>query len=470
MARIWGRSNGSSGVVANGSSGLVNSHETPQAEIAPPRYSPVASLESIGMHNETLRAQIEGIELGFDHFETVKSSFRGLLSPLSELLSDFEATKKRSHETKMKLDLLQDAHEALSARHRAALGEFDTVVEDRNAQQRENRELHQRAQRFESALGETQTELRDVAAVREKLERLLEAQTRQTTAHAEEIDRVKTQLVSNDEAIANLELLLKAAGDERALLAHENETIRESWQSLSSNFDAVSQRVADCESLIEQGGHRIAELEQTLSAEQAKHANLRSKHLEHIERSRSEIAGLGNTVQAVRGRADVAEKILGEARAQLREKIDELRAAERRLLESGIQIDALEKNVRTLKDDLAAANERIASAERIRFGLADQVTNLGNSLKSREVALQSANSKVEHLTSRLDEAAKAAQREREEWERRLTTLKEAFDREHAERNLAEGALQASRAERQQTQACPASRCRKPRQRALAPSR
>jgi chromosome segregation ATPase len=439
---------------------VIGSEETPRtevaprAEISPPRYSPVATLEAIGMHNETLRAQIENVELGFDHFESVKNSFRSLLSPLSELLEDFEATKKRSHETKMKLDLLQDAHDALGARHRATLGEFDSAVEDRNAQQRENRELQQRAQRFEASLSETQGELRDVVAAKEKLERLLEIETRQTTAHAEEIERFKAQLAANDQTIASLELSHKSAGDKAILLGQENATLRESWQSLSGSFDAASQRIADFESTIEQNAHRIAELEQALTNEQSKHAGLRARHLEHVERSRAEIAGLGNTVQGVRGRADVAEKILAEARAQLREKIDELRAAERRLLENGIQIDALEKSLRTMKDDLSAANERIAGSERLRLGLADQVNSLGNALKIRDTALHSATAKVEHLTARLDDAAKAAQRDREEWERRTAALREAFEREHAQRNLAEGALQASRAERQQTRRAP----------------
>jgi crescentin len=448
MARIWGRS-GRSLTVSGGA-------ETPQSEIAPPRYSPIASLETIGMHNETLRLQIESIELGFDHFEAVKGSFRGLLSPLSDLLADFEATKKRAHETKLKLNLLQDAHEALGARHKSALAEFDTVAEDRNAQQRENRELQQRAQRSETALAETQSELRDVAAARERLERLLESETRQTAARVEEVERLKTQLTSNDESIAGFEIAMKAAADEKALLSQDYAALHESWQTLSSKCDMVSQQFADAESSIDERDHRIAELEQALIGERTNHAGLRAKHLEHVERSRSEIAALGNTIQAVRGRADVAEKLLGDARGQLREKIDELRGAERRLLESGIQIDGLEKNARAMKDDLAAANERIASAERIRFDLADRANNLGNSLKSREAALRAAASKAEQLTARLEEAAKTALRDREEADRRALALKEAFEREHSARTLAEGALQASRAELQQARRSPAA--------------
>jgi chromosome segregation ATPase len=441
MNRIWRRLTGSELIIHPG--------ETPPVEMSA-AYPPMSSLESIGMHNETLRAQIENIELGFDHFESVKGAFRGLLSPLAELLLDLETTKKHAYETSMKLDLLRDAHESLSARHQTMLGEFDALAEDRNAQQRENRELQQRTLRLEATLTAAQAEFRDATAAKERIDRLFEVEKRRTAARDDEIGRLKAQLVSNDETIAGLELSLKAAGDEGALMAREHATLRDSHQNLIASFDAVSQRVVDYESLNDQNGHRIGELEQGLSNEQSKHAALRAKHLEHLERSRSEISTLSNAIQAVRGRADVAEKILGETRGQFREKTDELRAAERRLLENAIQIDGLEKSARAAKDDLVAVNDRVAGGERIRLGLSDQVNNLSNTLKSKEIALQAATDKIEQLSARFEEAAKGAQRDGEESARAYAALKEAFDREHAERNLAEGALQASRAERQLT--------------------
>ncbi len=313
------------------------------AMLAPPRYAPNASLEAIGMQNETLRTQIEEVEHGFEHLEEVKGLFHGLLSPMSELLADFEATKARLQEAKTKLGFLEDAHEGLSARHAAALAERDLVAEAKNALLRENREMEQRIQRVDAALSEAQLGLREHAAAREKLEREVDIQARRTIAFADEIRRLKDELSSKDQSLASLELSIKVATDQGALLTQENATLRDSAQSLASRLEASSRRVADCESLLDQGQHRLAGLEQALAEEQSNHASLRAKHLDHVERSRSEMATLGNTVHAVRGRVEVTNKILDQTRAQLREKIDELRAAERRLLDSGIQIDGLEK-------------------------------------------------------------------------------------------------------------------------------
>jgi chromosome segregation ATPase len=413
------------------------------------RYSPSASLEAIGMQNETLRAQLEEVEHGFQHFDQVKGLFHGLLSPMSDLLAEFEATRARLNEAKTKLALLEDAHEGLSARHAATAEERDGLAEARNALLRENRDGGQRAQRLAVALSEAQTELRERIAAKEKLDRLLDAETRLNASQGDEIRRLKDELSSKDQSLASLELSFKEASDQAALLSQENASLRDSSQDLSGELEAANRRIADDEALIDQGRHRVGALEQALAEEQATHANLRAKHLEHVERSRSEIAALGNTVHAVRGRVDVTNRILDQARGQLREKIDELRAAERRLLENGIQIDGLEKATRAQKDDLAAANERIAGLERVRAAFADQVNGLSEAVRAKEAALQLATRTIEQLTARLEDATAARQRAKEELERRSAALQDEIARLRAERQLAEGALEASRVERQQ---------------------
>jgi chromosome segregation ATPase len=161
------------------------------------------------------------------------------------------------------------------------------------------------------------------------------------------------------------------------------------------------------------------------------------------------MATLSNTVHAMRGRVDVTNKILDQTRGQLREKIEELRAAERRQLEDGIQIDGLEKGARALKDDLAAANERVVGTERVREALVDQVNGLAEAVRVKEAALQTALRTNEQLTARVEETTSARQRAKEELERRTAALQDEIARVRAERRLADGALEASRTERQQ---------------------
>jgi chromosome segregation ATPase len=433
---------------------LVQPSERPverfDADAPPPsRYAPNASLEAIGMQNETLRAQFEEVEHGFAHLDRVKGLFHGLLSPLSEVLTEFEATKARFSETRTKLALIEDAHESLASRQAATVEERDALAEARNALQRDSRELGQRIQRLSAALSEAQHDLRERTAAKERLDRLLDAETRLNAAQDSEIRRLKDELSSKDQALVREELSLKEASDQLALLSQENASAREASESAASSLETANRRIAELEARVDHDKLRLVALEQAFADEQATHANLRAKHLEHVERSRSEAATLNHTVHAVRGRVDVTNRLLDQARGQLREKIDELRAAERRLLENGIQIDGLEKTSRSQKDDLAAANERTIALERLRGTLVDQVDALTESLRARETALQTATRSIEQLTARVEEAIAARQRAKEELERRTAALQEEIVRVRAERQLADGALEASRIERQQ---------------------
>ncbi len=413
------------------------------------RYAPDDSLEAIGKQNETLRAEMEEVQHGLEHLEQVRGRFQALLPPMSQLLTEFEATKARLHETKIKLTLVEDANEGLSGRLAAMSEERDLVVGAKNALFRDYHQLSQRAQRIEATLGETQVKFRDCSAAKDKAERLLEIESRASASHVEENRRLKEELAAKDKSLASQELSLKVAGDHCALLTQENATLRETSNSFAVNLDAATRRIADLEAQIDQSKHRLVALEQALAEEQAVHATLRARHVEHVERSHAEIATLSNTIHAVRGRVEVTNKILDQTRAQLRDKIDELRAVGRKLLENTIQIDVLEKSARSQKDDLDAANERIAGTERARSALVDQVNGLNETVRAKEAALQSAIRTIEQLSVRVDELASAKQRAKEELDRRTAVLQDEIGRMRAERQLADGALEASRAERKQ---------------------
>ena len=163
---------------------LQASVERPVARLAPPAVAPAVAqrreaertLESIGMRNEALRAQFQQVGDGLASAERTREQFQALLSPLSDLLVEFETCKARLQELKTKHALIEDAHAALNARHAATQAERDAAAAAAAVAQRDNRELRQRLQRVETALGAAQNEMRESAAAREKTERALETE------------------------------------------------------------------------------------------------------------------------------------------------------------------------------------------------------------------------------------------------------------------------------------------------------
>jgi len=271
-------------------------------------------------------------------------------------------------------------------------------------------------------------------------------------AQSDEVARLRAELAERDQSLAKLESALKEANDQGALAAQDNASLREATKTQSARLEAASRRLAECEAVTERDQKRLATLEQTLIDEQGAHSALRAKHIDQVERNRAESSALANSIHAVRGRVEVTNKLLEQTRGQFREKVEELRAADRRLMEGGIQIDALEKSLRALKEDLAVANEQIAGADRMRGALVDQVNSLGEAVRAKDTALQAATRNAEALAARVDDTIAATRRAREESERRAGVLQEEIVRLRAERQLADGALEASRSERQQAHA------------------
>ena len=445
MAAFWAR--------GKESQALVEGSAAQPPGAAPPAVAPrrevERTLEAIGMRNEALRAQFQQVGDGLAAAERTREQFHALLPPLSDLLVEFETCKARLQELKTKQALIEDAHAALNARYAAAQAEREAAAAAAAASQRDNRELRQRLQRVETALAAAQSEAREGAAAREKTERALETESRRTATQADEIGRLRGELAARDQSLAKVELALKEASDQAALAAQDNAGLRETGKAQTGRLEAALRRIAEYEATAERDKQRVAALEQTLADEQGAHANLRAKHLDHAERTRAEISALANSVHAVRGRVEVTNKLLDQTRAQLRDKGEELRAAERRLLESDIHIDALEKSERALKEDLAAANDHMAGVDRMRAALVDQVNSLNEAVQAKDAALLAALRDREALATRLEEGDAANRRAKEDVDRRIATLQEEIARLRSERQLADGALEASRVERRE---------------------
>ena len=92
-----------------------------------------APLDVIGLRNETLRRQIEDVEDGFDEIEKVRLSFRELIAPMAELISELETTKSKLHENRIRYGLLQENHDSLKSRHNTLSSEADAAFNARDS-------------------------------------------------------------------------------------------------------------------------------------------------------------------------------------------------------------------------------------------------------------------------------------------------------------------------------------------------
>ena len=384
---------------------------------------------------------------GFGAIDALRDSYRQLIAPMADLLGELEAAKTGLHETRVKYGMLSEAHATLKTRHNALTGEAEAASQTLEALNHENRDMRQRLHQSETALEKANSELRDLGAAHERLERQLETSTRNGAALEAETKRMKQAIEARDGQLAQSESQLKSANDANELLRHELAVQRAASAEIAADLEARNRRLAEIEPIYDQNRRQLAEMEAALAAAQNARSALEAQRHEENERHRGELLAANHKVEASRGRGDIAEKLLADAREQLRGKVAELRAAERQLLEGRMAIDGLEKKLRASAEDLAKAEQRIAGMDDMRATLVDRVNGLIKAVQAEESSASAAEQKAEELARRLDDAQQRAQRERERAERDIAELRDMLERERSERILAEGALQASRSGR-----------------------
>jgi DNA repair ATPase RecN len=112
---------------------LVEQGDRPQGERAIRPAGSESATPQVGARSAALKARCEDIGQALDHLERLKGLLQSFLSPVSELVLEFEACNARLAETTARLADLEEAHRNLAARYAAALEERDRLAERRAA-------------------------------------------------------------------------------------------------------------------------------------------------------------------------------------------------------------------------------------------------------------------------------------------------------------------------------------------------
>lgn len=195
---------------------LVEQGDRPQGAGAPAAECERV-IAQVGARGAALRAQCQDIGQALDQLERLKGLFRSFLSPVSELVLEFEVCTGRLEETTVRLAALEEAHRDLVARHVAAL-------EDRNR-------LAARA----SALDDARVDLGACRNAGEMLQRLIEAVSSEIVARAGEIERLAAELGGQGRALAGSQAALRDATERCAGLEAK----------MASRSDQTGEPVAD---------------------------------------------------------------------------------------------------------------------------------------------------------------------------------------------------------------------------------
>jgi crescentin len=417
----------------------------------PRQEQQVDPLSVIGKRNEDLR---QGVEVLFERLEQIdqfRAQFQGLVGGVATVIEELEATKLRFAEVQGSLNAERDAHTDVRGRLAQTSADLDRLTQENQLLGNERSRLEGMVHQLESASEEMSLALREKEISINDLERQLRGEAErarqlnsENESRREEIDRLSGIVAALELDIGNLQ-------DKTGLLEEENRTLAQALQDAQASTFRLNRQVSELEPLVQRLREQNAQLDHNLQSEREMRDRLNSQKIEESERARADVSALQVKLEAVSSRADANERFLGEARRQLRDKLEELRVSERKGIDAALQVNTLQKKIEANERDQAQAAAKIEELENSRKLIMERADMIAKAAKAKDVALQKTEQKIAFLSDRIEENAKRAQRDRDQLEARLAEMAEALEKERTERAIAEGALQSARRDRLQLQ-------------------
>jgi crescentin len=398
----------------------------------------------VGEDNEALRNLLIDTGRQFSALDDLKKTFSKLVEPISQTLRTLEHEKSDNVGLRGMLAEIRTNHETLHTEFHA-LGKKSADLESNN--ERLHRELalvQQTARALESNKAELTGEIAAARAEIAKLENQLGQETACGRALSDENRILLDHVNSADKRITELEADAALAQENLLLLDDEKSSLRTAFDQTLGENSRLSRRLTESENALTAARARIEQMEKKLAATEEDRDKLFAACDESNERRQSEGYALNLKLEAMRSRAATAEKLMAEVRQGLVGRTEQFRASERKVVETTVARNTLEKQVERLAATCEAQDRQIKELEQSRATLTECSNNLSETLKERETSLARAGDKIESLTDRVDQLEFDAAASRAKTAERIEDLNATVQRERMERAVVEGALETTR--------------------------
>jgi crescentin len=191
----------------------------------------------------------------------------------------------------------------------------------------------------------------------------------------------------------------------------------------------------------------VAALQARLSAEQAARQKIEAQRDAELAAHRTERSALEAEAQTLSARVTATDRILSHARAQLLEKDEALRTAERTIKEAVLERGKIERQLATAQEDFSRLSAQLDELNTSRTELYQRCDVLTRTVAAKQAEIDSANGKVASLSGRMEQLTRRFEQERAALELSNRRLIEELQNEKAERSLAQGALEIARESR-----------------------
>jgi chromosome segregation ATPase len=415
-----------------------------KAEAAPAETDTDISAR-IGEACEALRNLIVEAGNKVNELEDTKQTFFGIVDPADRALRILEQEKTRNISLTRRLGQLRTSYDVLQSKFN------ETLVREKQQLRLDLEEEQRSVREIRIIKAELTNDVAVARAMSANLENQVAELTTRTKALIEDNQRYRSHAIAAETRSSGLETELTAVRETLTILQGENQSLQNSLSRGVTESSHLAQRNRELETTVTAATARVQQLESTLAGVESDRNKLLAEVNDLSERQRNDQNKLHAQFEALQARTTMAEKLLGNTRQLLATRSEEARASDRQVAEAKRARDAAEIRLREIEALLKSHENQIRELERARDVLTERNTSLVNSLKSREGQLAEADDKklvTADQIARLENDMKVG---RMASEKRIEELLSMLDHERLERQVVEGALDATRSERAQLQ-------------------
>jgi crescentin len=416
--------------------------EKTEIELDQELFFPAAS--QVGQENEALRNLLIDAGYKIDELESIKTLIAKLIDPVAKTLRAYEETKHENLNLQKVLNSTRVAHNKL----REDLATTDAKARTLDSECQRLREVvaiaQQTAAAHEKARAEHLAELTARRSHVAELQRHLQAQGVEMQQTREENRQLIERVTASDRRSVQIEAQAQAATQTAMQSAQECSAMQAALDKAHSDMALTQRRLTETEKALGVVHARLKSLEPALAEAQTERARLSEALDEANQRHTEELNTQNSRFEALQARAASTENILEEARQNLMTRAEEIRAFERRIIESSTAHDTSGERIAQLTATLAERDTQIRELETAYDSIYEHSETLSNSVTAHDSAYSNATEKIKEQADQIKLLEAQISTMKMANETQLEQVNAQLQREQLERAMAEGALESGR--------------------------
>lgn len=401
----------------------------------------------LGQENEAFRLMFMEAQRRIDELDALRTSFNQLAQPLDRNLraieqKKFENASLRAH--------LSDAR-ARSELMRGELIRFEKRVDSLETEKLSLQQDIRSAKESIAALENNRIELtQDLSQARNQimdLERQAVRAADYERSLVNDNQTLRDMIISKDAHITQIEANSVRLAETVSLLEGDNSGIKDALALKMEEFNRATRRLTEVDHELDSTRNRLSHTKTLLNETKNERKAISDQFDDLNSRYQAEKSALNMKVDALQSRSTLGERLLAEARNSLIGRTEELRVAERKLVDASVSAAANDQKMTQIKLANENLERQIRELEQSRTILIDRANSLTKNLKARDSALAKLDDRIPVFMGRIDQLEAQFEADRVSYQTRIDELSVALETERMERAVAEGALGMARKDR-----------------------